>query len=104
MSFPDYFLFSVGCFFEQLVKGLGYLHLHRIIYGDMKPENVLVTFPPEHHHCAKGRQEEMLFYTLKICDFGSAKAVPLSDTRNNDAEVQRRGKKSTAQNTSMQDA
>lgn len=44
---------------RQLVRALHYLHSHRVIHRDMKPQNVLVG--------AGGR--------VKLCDFGFARAM-----------------------------
>ena len=41
--------------FNELCEGLGYLHKHLIVHGDLKPSNILVTNDGEH---------------LKIIDFG----------------------------------
>ncbi|KAK2949722.1 putative Mitogen-activated protein kinase [Blattamonas nauphoetae] len=46
-------------FMFQLLKGLSYLHQHKIAHRDLKPSNVLVN-----KDC-----------TLKICDFGLAKPI-----------------------------
>ena len=43
----------------QLVSTLFYLHSHRILHRDMKPQNILI--------CKGGR--------VKLCDFGLARAL-----------------------------
>lgn len=47
---------------QQLVQSLHYLHSHRIIHRDMKPQNILIS--------AHG--------TVKLCDFGFARAMSSS--------------------------
>ncbi|XP_062507708.1 serine/threonine-protein kinase 36-like [Corticium candelabrum] len=47
---------------SQLVSALYYLHSHRIMHRDMKPQNVLV--------CHGGR--------IKLCDFGFARAMSMN--------------------------
>lgn len=44
---------------KQLTQALHYLHSHRILHRDMKPQNILV---------ANGG-------TVKLCDFGFARAM-----------------------------
>jgi cyclin-dependent kinase-like len=40
----------------QIAKGISYLHKNKIVYADIKPENILLTKEKE----------------VKLCDFGSA--------------------------------
>jgi serine/threonine protein kinase len=40
----------------QIAKGISYLHKSRIVHGDIKPENILLTLEGE----------------IKICDFGES--------------------------------
>ena len=44
---------------HQIVKGVHHLHLLNIVHGDLKPSNVLVSFP-------NGDLDPM----LKVADFG----------------------------------
>jgi|Transcript_10864 BR serine/threonine kinase len=44
------------CFFQQIISGLEYCHMHRICHRDLKLENILLD----------------LNYTIKIADFGMA--------------------------------
>jgi len=50
---------SVRRFGFELLEGLSYLHSQGIIYGDLKPSNVLLSE----------------YSTLKLCDFGQAKKL-----------------------------
>ncbi|CAI2358265.1 unnamed protein product [Caenorhabditis sp. 36 PRJEB53466] len=52
--------FQIKMFMFQLLRGIGFLHLHNIVHRDIKPKNLLVD---ENN----GK--------LKICDFGSAKRL-----------------------------
>ena len=51
---------EVSIIFQQVLKGLQFIHSKRIMHRDLKPENILID--PER-------------LTVKICDFGSAKKV-----------------------------
>lgn len=44
-------------YFRQAVAGLEYLHFHKVVHGDLKPENLLVSSNGE----------------LKISDFGCSR-------------------------------
>jgi len=46
-----------GDYFRQAVLGLEYLHFHKVVHGDIKPENMLVSSNGE----------------LKISDFGCSR-------------------------------
>ena len=48
----------------QLVHALHYLHSHRVIHRDMKPQNILLG--------ANG--------TVKLCDFGFARSMSVNTT------------------------
>jgi len=48
---------TVRAIAQQLVAALYYLHSHRVIHRDMKPQNILI-----------GTQA-----TIKLCDFGTLK-------------------------------
>jgi fused-like protein len=50
---------EVAAIARQLVAALQYLHSHRVIHRDMKPQNILV---------AANR-------TVKLCDFGFARSM-----------------------------
>ena len=52
---------------SQLVEGLSFLHSQGVIHRDMKLENVLVA--------GERRQKPLVFYTVKITDFGLSKAI-----------------------------
>ena len=53
---------EVAAVARQLVSALHYLHTHRVIHRDMKPQNILV---------GANRQ-------VKLCDFGFARAMSSS--------------------------
>lgn len=52
--------YSIKLYMFQLLRGIGFLHLHNIVHRDIKPKNLLVDE-------SNG--------ILKICDFGSAKRL-----------------------------
>lgn len=51
---------SIKIYVFQMLRGLGFLHLNKIMHRDINPKNLLVD---------ESRQ------ILKICDFGSAKKL-----------------------------
>ena len=51
---------AIKMFAWQLLRGLGYLHSIGIVHRDVKPQNILI-------------EEDR--YSLKLCDFGSAKKL-----------------------------
>jgi len=53
---------------RRLLRALAFVHAHRIVHGDLKPENVLVMAPAGHD--AAGGPD------LRLCDFGSSHALP----------------------------
>nr|XP_039258567.1 serine/threonine-protein kinase 36-like [Styela clava] len=53
---------QIRCIAHQLVSALYYLHSHRILHRDMKPQNVLI---------GKGG-------VVKLCDFGFARAMSIN--------------------------
>ena len=55
-SLPEEQVQLIAC---QLVSALHYLHSHRILHRDMKPQNILL--------CKDNR--------VKLCDFGFARAM-----------------------------
>lgn len=58
-SLPEQQVRKIAC---QLVKALYYLHSHRILHRDMKPQNILL---------GKGG-------VVKLCDFGFARAMSIN--------------------------
>ena len=59
-------------FMWQLLQGLKSIHEKDITHRDLKPENILLQYPYE---IGKGKNENYLDSTVKICDFGSAKKI-----------------------------
>ena len=55
----QFYLFQVQQIAAQLVSALFYLHAHRILHRDMKPQNILL-----------GKDG-----IIKLCDFGFARAM-----------------------------
>ncbi|PAV69103.1 hypothetical protein WR25_25101 [Diploscapter pachys] len=55
----------VKLYMFQLLRALNYIHMHKIVHRDVKPQNLLVN-----HELA----------LLKICDFGSAKELQEGDS------------------------
>ncbi|OWM72967.1 hypothetical protein CDL15_Pgr001081 [Punica granatum] len=56
-------LIYVKLYMYQIFKGLAYIHnVHRVTHRDLKPQNILV---------------DPLTHQVKLCDFGSAKVLPL---------------------------
>ena len=62
-------LVETKAFFSQILRGLSHIHSHGIIHGDLKPENIFLTY------AASKRDHPWL--TTKIGDFGSARFVEL---------------------------
>ncbi|KAG5735775.1 hypothetical protein E4T56_gene7923 [Termitomyces sp. T112] len=69
-------------FIHCLLKGLNYLHSHRIVHGDIKTENILVSHMDRHYydgynaHRASLRNQGKLTYAL--FDFGHSTMFPRS--------------------------
>ena len=49
---------------KQIVQAVSHIHAHGVMHGDLKPDNILVIYKPEHGGVA-----------LKLCDFDSARVV-----------------------------
>lgn len=60
----------------QLFRGVQYLHKNRVIHGDLKPDNILLTRKP----LLKLRPGDSLATSpgciYKICDFGDSFIIP----------------------------
>ncbi|KAL1023125.1 hypothetical protein UPYG_G00036690 [Umbra pygmaea] len=55
---------EVQMFVQQMLEGVGHIHSMNILHLDIKPENILMVFPP--------REE------IKICDFGFCQEIDTS--------------------------
>eukprot|EP00066_Takifugu_rubripes_P023926 XP_011613192.1 PREDICTED: LOW QUALITY PROTEIN: obscurin-like [Takifugu rubripes] len=55
---------EVRSFIQQILEGLGHIHSMNILHLDMKPDNILMVYPP--------RDE------IKICDFGFCQEIDTS--------------------------
>jgi serine/threonine protein kinase len=58
---------EAGHYFLQLLDGVEYCHMHNIVHRDLKPENVLLDSNQ----------------SVKICDFGFSKCIPVQATGGN---------------------
>lgn len=55
---------EVQSYIQQILEGIGHIHSMNILHLDIKPENILMVYPP--------RDE------IKICDFGFSKEIDTS--------------------------
>ncbi|CAJ0925979.1 unnamed protein product, partial [Mesorhabditis belari] len=55
-----YSMYTVVCWAKQLFSALDYLHEERLIHGDIKTKNILLT----------ERKDRKNVYDVKLCDFG----------------------------------
>ena len=64
-------------------EGMGYLHHHKILYRDLKTENVARTIPPKTSTAPNGFLQDFDQQRLQIFDFGLAKECKLVDRLQN---------------------
>jgi len=64
-----------GKILVQVLRGIEFLHSNRIIHGDIKPENILMT--RRGVYLPSTDMVSPLGCIFKICDFGSSQLVPL---------------------------
>jgi serine/threonine protein kinase len=63
---------------SEIIKGIFYLHEHKIIYRDLKLENILVTIPDQDFQSLKSGNLNLNFLksaSYKLADFGISKTL-----------------------------
>ena len=56
----------------DILHGLGHIHQQGIVHGDLKPENIFITYRPQHSAAQQAKKTSPQL-KLKIGDFGSAR-------------------------------
>ncbi|GAB5354973.1 hypothetical protein AAMO2058_000166000 [Amorphochlora amoebiformis] len=67
---------SLKRFSRHLLRAISYCHSKAIIHGDIKPENLLLSYDGIEPFLLKEPESktthDLMLYTLKLCDFGNA--------------------------------